>query len=775
MHRPHWSNRKKTVAAVLFCLGAAALFFRGPLFLPKYYHIPYDLEDYHLPLAEFIASSLRESGQLPLWNPYSYMGEPFMGNLQAAMFYPPTMLTVLVGNALLGRVTLWVLEWELVLHVALAGIGTYVMLRVFRTTFYASLAGSLIYQLGAFFASQTQHLGAVAEAAWLPWFLASLYRLEARRDWGSAGLSGVCLALMILPGFPAGYLPLAIFAPLLYVMWSLQRHPVVEWRAHIRAALLLVVVFLLGGLLSAVSWLPGYQIGRQSIAAMRAPAQALVGLPLESASSLVWPNLLNQLSGQPWSTQNITFLHLYQGVPALLLVFGSLVWLIRSPRSRPFLTAAIIAALWMFGSTFSLSFVFYGLFPEFVRRGIYPDMVLAYFCLFFGVLAAFALDSWQRGERAELFQPTLCLRLAALVVGISLAALFAGAFTAPGSLLGVRSAAAGGSLLLVALSLGLSAFLLRAYGGPDLHDRRRFSAALCVVILLDLVAVGSHNYLNTYESEGDVQPKAVDFLRTRLGAKPLYRIGVSEAGYSWQVKPIQWRIPSSNGMNPLLSWEIVAYQMSFAHLEDRQFILDSVNSPLFDLAGIRYIVTDHEKFDNCPVIYKEEFVIHENPRAFPRFFLAGSALGVDGVVPALDQINKRVLDASRVVVVPTQDLPRFSGIQSPACTEELGGVELLEFGPNAIRVRASARRPAALVATEVYAREWQATMDGHPCPLIRADGIFRAIPVPAGTHEIRMFIKPTLLYRAAIPSVIGLLLTACCLFLPGTRETVSQR
>ena len=157
-----WNDRTKLLLAALFCIAGTMLFFRGPLFLPKLCHIPYDLEDFHQPLFELISSSLRSTGQLPWWNPYNYLGEPFYANVQAAMFYPPTLLTVLLGNVLFGRVTLWLIELELACHVALAGIGMYVLLRMLRTTFFSALAGATVYHLGAFFASQAQHLGAVA-------------------------------------------------------------------------------------------------------------------------------------------------------------------------------------------------------------------------------------------------------------------------------------------------------------------------------------------------------------------------------------------------------------------------------------------------------------------------------------------------------------------------------------------------------------------------------------------------------------------------------------
>jgi hypothetical protein len=70
---------------VLF--GEVLIFFRRPLFSSTV-GIPFDMEGYHLPLASFIAKSLRNA-EFPLWDPYSYCGVPIYANLQAQLFYPP--------------------------------------------------------------------------------------------------------------------------------------------------------------------------------------------------------------------------------------------------------------------------------------------------------------------------------------------------------------------------------------------------------------------------------------------------------------------------------------------------------------------------------------------------------------------------------------------------------------------------------------------------------------------------------------------------------------
>ena len=767
----YWKVGKEPLGVLLYCLASTALFFRNPLFFWGRFHIPHDLPNQHYPWSEFISWSLWETGQLPWWNPYSFMGEPFFANVQAAMFYPPRLLMILLGNATRGQLSFWLIEVHLMAHVALAGLGAFVLLRLLGATTRASLAGATVYQLGAFFASQTQHLGAVSAAGWLPWFLAALYRLEQRRDWFSAALSGLALALMVMTGHPPTYMPVLVFAPLLYAFWMWQRHPRLAWQPHERAVLLFAAALLLAAQLSAISWVPGYELGRRSVAVLFRQV-GVEGLGLEAATSFVWPNLFNQLRGNPWLSAP-TFLHVYQGIPALLLVLGGLAWLARSPRARPILAAAAVALLWMFGETFFVSQLVYLVFPSSLRGAFHAHFVLCYFSLFFAVLAGLALDGYERGERRTLFGWRFCARAGVGAGFLALLVYASGMFVQTKSPFVTRATAAGTSLLLVALALALCGLLLRGHSAADPPARRRLSAALCGLILFDLLAIGSNAYvINTGSGDGQNVPAAVHFLRARLGQPELYRVDTSETSYDWRGRVPLWRLPTANGINPLMLKDVLFYRAPFSRMGDRQFDLVLPRSPLLDLAGIRYIVTPRDTVEGARLVYQGSVNVFENSRAYPRFFLVGAVVGSRDVSDAARMIHAQEVDPSRVAVVLDGDVGHFAGLAGPATSNELGTVDLLEYLPNEIRLRVRASRPAVLVATETYWHDWRATVDGEPARLVRADGMFRAIAVAAGVHEVRMFIVPEQLYWGAAVSGVGLLLTGFCLLWPGARRRV---
>lgn len=765
------SRAREAACVVVYFATVVLIFFRAPLLFPVHFQIPYDLDGYHFPLSDYIAWSLRNYHALPWWNPFSYMGQPFLGNVNAAMFYPPTLASVLAGNTLFGRFPYYFLELQLVFHVLIAALGAYLLLRVMHMSVAASLSGGNIYALGAFFASQTQHLGGVSCAAWLPWVIVGLYRLEQRRDLKSAAWTGLALGCMILAGFPAAYLPVFIFGPLLYGCWLWQRHARLKSHLQCRPALLLAASFALGIMLSAVSWLPAYQVAKQSVAEQRPIVQALNGIYPEALTSFFWPNLFGQLQRVTFhSRENPTFLHLYQGIPALVLVLGGASWLVRCRKARPFIVAAIFGLLWMLGTLTFVSQLMYLVFPPSVRRGIYPHYVLAYFCLFFAVLAAIVINGNEQGEGPIGISEHSCYRAAALAAVVAL--LFAGI----GNLttFALQTAASSATLLWVSAVLAATGLLTSRLNGSDIMRRRHINFALCVLIAVDLITVGSSNVLNTGAPREGI-PDAVRFVREKLGPLRFYRADTTGLWSTWQTRVAEWRLPSANGMDPLLLRDIVTYRTPFSNVSGRQFSLKSPESPLLDLAGIRYIITPAKDLAGTKLIYHGEVNVFENPRAFPRFFLVGSVVPASDVTTAVAMIDRGEIDPARVAIVPLQDLGNFSGLSKPAARDELGSVKLVSYSPNGFTVQVEARRPAALIATETFWKDWHATVDGIPETITRADGIFRAVLVPAGTHRITMFIVPMSLYVGAAISLGGLLTCLLFILLPVRRATARLR
>ena len=102
-----------------------------------------DFTHHFLPFSLFQQQEML-AGRLPIWNPYTYGGHPFLADVQAAVFYPVS--TLLLAVTLPWRDTgmrLYFLQLEAVLQVVLAGIFTFVLARQLTGSFWAGLLGGV--------------------------------------------------------------------------------------------------------------------------------------------------------------------------------------------------------------------------------------------------------------------------------------------------------------------------------------------------------------------------------------------------------------------------------------------------------------------------------------------------------------------------------------------------------------------------------------------------------------------------------------------------------
>jgi hypothetical protein len=72
-------------------------------------------------------------GEIPLWNPYNYGGDPFAANVQWAVWYPPRWIAAFAANAL-GEWGIEALQFEVAAHYWLVSLMMVAFLRVFLTT-----------------------------------------------------------------------------------------------------------------------------------------------------------------------------------------------------------------------------------------------------------------------------------------------------------------------------------------------------------------------------------------------------------------------------------------------------------------------------------------------------------------------------------------------------------------------------------------------------------------------------------------------------------------
>ncbi len=142
-------------------LALAALAVCWPLGLTNRILAGIDAFTYFLPYWDYRMTALR-AGEIPLWNPYLFLGVPFLANPQAAVLYPPHWpLSWLTSEQALA--------WSAILHAWLAGGFTYTLARrSFGLTRPAAWLSGLIFGLGGFTLARIENINQLNGLAWLP-------------------------------------------------------------------------------------------------------------------------------------------------------------------------------------------------------------------------------------------------------------------------------------------------------------------------------------------------------------------------------------------------------------------------------------------------------------------------------------------------------------------------------------------------------------------------------------------------------------------------------
>lgn len=167
-----------------------------------------DILHYFYPYRDYAAASLR-AGRIPFWNPYIFMGAPFLANPQAAALYPlhwPLSWLPVTRQ----------LYWSGAIHAWILALGGYALMRRWGMGWLAAVGAGLVLAGSGFYGGLLGHINQMNGAAWLPWLLWSLegrwaYTERVKRREKSSGPSG--LASYYLK-YSALLLPFALFVAL---------------------------------------------------------------------------------------------------------------------------------------------------------------------------------------------------------------------------------------------------------------------------------------------------------------------------------------------------------------------------------------------------------------------------------------------------------------------------------------------------------------------------------------------------------------------------------
>jgi hypothetical protein len=152
------------------------------------------------------------------------------------------------------------------------------------------------------------------------------------------------------------------------------------------------------------------------------------------------------------------------------------------------------------------------------------------------------------------------------------------------------------------------------------------------------------------------------------------------------------------------------------------------------------------------LVHSGDVKIYENLDVLPRAWLVGRWRWSMDDEQTLTLLQSEGFDPAAEVVLAGTGLPGERTLEVAGAT-----VIVLVYEPERVIVQVDAPHDGWLVLSDAFYPGWEASVDGNRATIERADVLFRAIRVSAGSHQVSMRFRPTSLRVGAVISVVALL------------------
>ena len=692
--------------------------------------LPWDALDQFYPTVYFNAHSLR-SGLAPWWNPYIYGGYAQIGDPQGMLFSPLLMLWMLLPAHPGAH---W-FAWGVLLHVWLGGAAMLALLRRHGANDLGALVGATVFMAGGVAASRLEHTPIVIAYAYVPLVLLALRHLLARPGIGRGCLLGLAAGAMVTQLVQVTYLFVLVIGAYACVAlargWP-QAYRDRQWRLAGGLSVALLIALALGLPQLVFSWASLSLSNRSDMALSMASDGSL---DLRALLFLFNPNAYDGMRDFRASPIDPVQSFLYIGVvPLLALLALGRAWCKRGLRRTIacFAALAVLAIVYMLGTHTAVYGWLYTWLPGLThfRRPSDAAYVLNFALAFLAAIGASHIDLRSRRE--------VTILLVVATVWFTAVAAHCRLFPH-------------GTPLLAVLVAALALWRLRTPG-------TEWRTALWLVAVL-AADYRSYNLNGTFNTSGDGAARyaahpAVGYLKDGLvtaDGSPDHRIVTQGTATIWDNMGMLPRIASTQGYNPL---RYSLYETWYGPRESSNAPAPSApynaSARLDDLLGVRYLVVGHGDEPPTytpPTGYRKVrsytyLDIWQNDGAYPRFLNPSEARVLQaGELPDVDAFAAS--DFSKLLWLTPRDTADLAGarVDSERCQGKVN-VQTLASSHTRMDMRTTSQTGGWVVAGELDHPGWAADIDDEPVAIHRANGMFRAVCVPAGSHRVSFTFHP---------------------------------
>jgi hypothetical protein len=674
------------------------------------------------------------AGHLALWNPHVFSGVPFMGGFQAALFYPPNWIYLILPLRT-------AINCEIALHVFLFGWFTAIWLKRYRFHPLATLLACIVTMFaGPFFLHvYAGHLATIDALTWLPLILLSLEEL-LQKPAAKWILVGICaLSMQLLAGHPQTLFNTLITCS---IYGSIRL-----WQASHRKQTLLAIA-LIGIaviIITTVQLWSGLNASSEGTRQGGVPFSfaAMFSFPPENFLTLLVPGLFGNLTGLSyWGRCYLWEMSAFVGLTGLTMaIFGMTA---RFPGRAICVSMIGVTAVLALGNhtlLFPLLFRFVPGFDHFRSHSKFLVQALPFVAILTG-----------QGMDRVLHAPNLTRQGA---VGALVMALLIGA--AGMSLRHYPSAPSikdrWDHLMNQVGDTGESYVSREHYSDPAYTGRAAsFAAAQCLISTAILLAIALLLWLRTYHPAAAFALVALGigemfwFANTSITTFSLAQTVPTMIADFIETHPGDYRILQINGgdnsaiaigaddiwgYDPMV---LARYSQLMTYSQDgnpddaSMYVNFTRISRLFRLLRMKYA-------------FVNQVPVYEMKDALPHLLLLSEWARVNDRNEILSSLNSSVFKPDETAILETD--PNPAPVQGDSSA---GTAQIVQSDPSSMTIAAHLSRPALLLITDCYSRYWRAVAQTGSSQqhydVIPADYTLMAVALAAGAHSFRLEYAP---------------------------------
>lgn len=756
-------NIRISIIVAVFLLGAIIMF------LPQLSGSAFFWEDFAeqvYPVQNYAAVETA-LGNVPLWNPFSFGGMPFLADPQVGWFYPLNRLMGLFVSD--GVLPVGIVQLFIILHFLIAQIAMFFFLRDLKRSYAAAMLGAVGYSFSMIFMCHVFHPMMIYQFAWFP-LAFSLFKKALDKRCILYGLwSGLVFAMMFHAGHPQTTVYLLLIT-IFYFLWdfisNLRNKQFESGRAIAQFVAAAAVVGIVATGIYMVQLLPTRQLQANAVRSEMTYEKTAEGsLEYKQIFQSVIPKLFGEIKGNNNTPQAGNSFHLsqkgnplpyyyywdtgyYFGIAILLLgLVGALAGFKKKvPAFMIFI--AIFGIFYALGNNFFLHPILNKLPVLNYFRMPGRIMIIAVFA--FSSLAAYGFDylsdaNYKSSKRRNtLFWASV---FPVLVIGGTILSIIPNLIDTPQSSLSFVKGQAGLALLFFLITLAGSFMLLKVKKTATIFAIGSF---LTLALFIDLYLSG-HELNIRSEKIDDMTGRSVPFSIKSEYELPQTLKGTIIPNLPKDIFRTNTRIPKP------INYPVIKRN---AGMINRVLMTDGYNQlnldyriPPFenrqdanDMLNVRYVFQVN---DGGIVFYDNQKTTYGAFRMYHDYKVMSPAEQKEDIKNLAHDYRKTVL----LDGTPTLKMPAMQNDSTTINSQ----IQCKEYESNHITCEVQTDENGIMVFSEIWYPAWVAYIDGQKTPVYRANYSLRAIEVPAGKHTIEMRYESEAFQKGGMISMLTLI------------------